>query len=344
VVNDVAESKTDRLKRIGRKTLAALLLTGSAAFFLSGCSSEATVDLAPAPVPLDKTVVTVNGEPLSLDEFDSEFRLMQIYYSAVTEGDMRTIKRRLFEQVINRRILVQEARKIGLRMTQKEVDETFREAVKDGTEDFSSFLKSRGVNEQAWKWKFLREKLARKLVEQEVNAKVQITPDEVEDYYWSHLSEYWRPDAVRARHLVVQKRNDLEKALNGLQKGEDFQRITSTFSVGMEKAQGGDWGFMDSDRLSAAYWNVLTKLKPGEISKPLKDEFGYHLFQLIEWRPRRMRSFAEAKEKIRDSLLKEEQDLRFDQWMSGLKKKATIKVNREMALIVGVTLEGLREE
>jgi peptidyl-prolyl cis-trans isomerase C len=344
VVKDVAESKTHGLKRKFRQASAALLLTGSAAFFLSGCSPEPTVDLAPAAVPLDKTVVTVNGEPLSLDEFDSEFRLMQIYYSAVTEGDMRTIKRRLFEQVINRRILVQEARKIGLKMTQKEVDETFREALREGSEDFSATLKSRGVNEQSWKWKFLREKLARKLVDQEVNAKVQITPEEVEEHYWSHLSEYWKPEAVRARHLVVQRKNDLEKVLNGLQKGEDFPRITSTFSAGMEKAQGGDWGFMDSDRLSSAYLKVLRSLKPGEISKPLKDEFGYHLFQLIEWRPRRMRSFAEAKEKIRDSLLKEEQDLRFDQWMAGLKKKATIKVNREMALIVGVTLEGLREE
>ena len=57
-----------------------------------------------------------------------------------------------------------------------------------------------------------------------------------------------------------------------------------------------------------------------------------------------MQSFAEVKNQIDESLLKEEQDQRFDQWMAGLKKKATIRVNQEMAPVVGVTLEGLREE
>lgn len=286
----------------------------------------------------------MNGEPISLEEFDNEFRLMTIHYSAVSEGDMRAIKRRLFEQVINRRLLVQEARKTGLKMTQGEVDETFRDALKDAPEDFQAILKVQGVSEQAWKRKLLQERLARKLVEQEVNSKVLITPEEVEEYYWSHLSDQWKNEVVRARHLVVRKRADLEKVLDGLKKGEDFPRMAATFSAGMERTQGGDWGFMDRDRLNPAYLKVLADLKPGEISKPFKDDFGYHLFQLIERRPKKMLSFVEMKDSVRDSLLKEEQDLRFDQWMAGLKKKTTIRVNQEMAPVVGVTLEGLREE
>ena len=323
---------------------AGFLLFGSLNFILAGCHSQPLVDLVPLPVPPDKTVVTVNGEPLSLEEFDNEFRLMSIHYSAVTEGDMRAIKRRLFEQVINRRLLVQEARKIGLKLTQVEVEETFHEALKDSPDDFLSILKVQGVGEQSWKRKLLQERLARKLVDQEVNAKVEIKPEELEDYYWSNLSGYWKSEAVRARHLVVKKSTDLQKVLSGLKKGEDFQRLVSTFSAGPEKAEGGDWGFMALDRISEAYLKALSALKPGEISKPLKDDFGYHLFQLLEWRPRRMQPFTEVKNQINESLLKEEQDQRFDQWMAGLKKKATIRVNQEMAPVVGVTLEGLREE
>ena len=152
------------------------------------------------------------------------------------------------------------------------------------------------------------------------------------------------PEAVRARHLVVQKPGDLKKVLDGLGKGDDFSRMASLFSAGPEKTEGGDWGFMATDRMPTAYLKALLVLKPGEISKPLKDDFGYHLFQLLEWRPRRMRSFTEAKELIRDSLVKEEQDQRFDQWMDGLKRKASIRVNQDMAPVVGVTLEGLSEE
>ncbi len=330
--------------RIHSWAAAGVLLLGSFLSILAGCTSQPMVDLPPAGVPPEKTVVTVNGEPLSLEEFDNEFRLMSIHYSAVTEGDMRTIKRRLFEQVINRRLLVQEARKIGLKMTQEEVDETFRDALKDVPEDFLTILKVQGVGEQAWKRKLLQERLARKLVDLEVNNRVKVTPEEVEDYYWSHLNDYWKSEGVRVRHLVVKKKTDLQKALDGLKKGEDFSRIASTFSLGPEKSSGGDWGFMALDRISSDYRKAFSSLKPGEVSKPVRDEFGYHLFQLVEWRARRMQSFAEVRSEISDSLLKEEQDLRFDQWMSDLKKKATIRVNQEMAPVVGVTLEGLREE
>ena len=309
-----------------------------------GCHPRPTVDLAPPRVPPDKTVVTVNGEPLSLEEFDNEFRLMQIYYSAVSEGDMRAIKRRLFEQVINRRLLVQEARRIGLTMTQEEADQAVKEAQRDGSEEFPAILRAHGVNESSWKRKVLQEHLVSKLVDQEVNRKVQITPAEVEDYYWSHLSRFWRPAAVRARHLIVQKRGDLLKVLASLKKGEDFAKVAATFSVDLERTEGGDWGYMETDRIPSSYLKALLVLAPGEVSKPLKDEFGYHLFQLIGWRPRRMQTFPEVKDAIHDSLLKEEQDLQFDQWMADLKKRSMIKVNEQMAPVVGVALEGSREE
>ncbi len=314
------------------------------ACLLPGCRPSPAVDLTPPSVPADRTVVTLNGEAISLDEFDSEFRMMQIHYSAVSEGDMRSIKRRLFEQVLNRRLLLQEARKIGLTMSQAQAVDTLKGALKDMPEDFGVLLKARGVNQDAWKRRILQEALARKVVDREVNSRVHILPEEVEEYYWSHLSDYWQPAAVHLRHLVVQRKSDLAKVLQSLKKGEEFGKVASVFSLDPERGQGGDWGFMDLDRLSPAYLKVLSGLKPGEISKPLKDNFGYHLFQLLDRRPRRMQPFEEVKGSIHDSLLKEEQDHRFDEWMEDLKKKSTIKVNQEMAPVIGVTLEGMSEE
>ncbi len=311
---------------------------------MAGCSSGTPVDLTPPYVPQDKTVVTVNGEPLSLEDFDTEFRLMQINYSAVTEGEMRAIKRRLFEQVINRRLLLQEARRDGIQLTAAEAQEAFQDALKGVPEDFWAILKVKGVSPDSWKRKLLQERLAQKVVDTEVNSKVEITPAEVEEYYWTHLTNYWSPREVHARHLIVQRKADLEKALAALQKGEDFATVTCAFSVGLERSQGGDWGFLAEDRLPSEYDKALSSLKPGEISKPLKDNFGYHLFQLIGWRDRQMIPFSQSRTGIHDDLMKEEEDFRFDQWMAGLKRQSVIKVNQEMAPVIGVTLEDLREE
>lgn len=319
-----------------------LLACASLAVLFLGCAKDLEIDLLPIPVPPAKTAAIVNGEPIGLEEFDNEFRLMQIYYSAVSEGDMRPIKLRLFEQVIDRHLLVQEARRIGLKLTYDEVDGTFRDALKDVRDDYRVILKRRGVSEDAWRHKLLQERLVQKLVEKEVNAKAQVASHDVTEYYWAHLGDYRLPAAVRARHLVVRTRPKLQKALDALKKGHDFSRIAETFSQDPSVSSGGDWKFMETDRLPAVYLSALSTLAPGQISKPLKDDFGYHLFQLIEWRPERMRTLAEVRGKIRDELLKREQDKRFGLWMAVLKKKANIKVNQDMAPIVGAALEGTR--
>ncbi len=304
-----------------------------------GCAQDGYLDLAPAPVPPEKVLVKINGEPLSIDEFDSEFLMMRIHYSAVTERDMRAIKKRLFEQIINRRILVQQARKDGIRLTQAEADQALKDLLKDGPEAPWQVLKARGISRDSWKRKVLQELLAKKVVAREVDPQVRITDKEVEDYYWSHLSDYWTPEAVHVRHLVVQRKADLERVEAGLAQGEEFPKLISVFSAGPERSQGGDWGMMDVDRLPAAYLSALKPLKTGEISKPLKDVFGYHLFQLLGRSPRRMRPFAEVRDRIRTSLEREEKDQRFDEWMAGLKKASTIEINKDMAPVVGVVWE-----
>lgn len=315
-----------------------------ACLFLAGCSKEPMVDLPPAEVPPDRTVATVNGERLSLEEFDNEFRLMMIHYSAVSGGDMRAIKRRLFEQVIDRRIILQEARRAGLKLTRQEVEATFQESLQEQPEDLRSLLKARGVSEEAWRRKLLQERMARKLVDREVNSQGGLQEREIEDYYWSHLRDYWRPESIRALHLVVRKKAGLDLALKDLAQGMDFASVVAARSEGMEKDRGGDGGPLDLDRIPSAYRKALLRLKPGEMTGPLKDHYGFHLFQLVERRPLRMASYEEVKTEILEGLTKEERDLRFAQWMGDLKRRTSVAVNKDMALLVGVDLEAGRKD
>jgi peptidyl-prolyl cis-trans isomerase SurA len=306
---------------------------------LSLYACESTVDFKSPQVPPDKVAVLINGEPVPLEEFDTEFRLMAIHYSAVSEGQMRAIKRRLFDQVVDRRLLVQEAQKEGLKLTQKEWNQDVQAAFQQMPDDFLDILKVQGVSQEAWKRKLLQERLAAKLVDKDVNALVEITPQEVEDYYWSHLGDYWKPESARAFHLIVQKHGDLDKALKRLKAGEDFSKVAGDLSLADDKSQGGDWGEMPVDNVPDPYLKILRGLKPGQISKPFHDHFGYHLFQLVGFEPRKMQDFTQVRLTIHDSLLKEEQDLRFDQWMLDLKRRSVIRINPDLAPVLGVTLE-----
>jgi|GEM_PF-1068575 len=309
--------------------------------FLTGC--DATVDMSPRPVEPDQAVVLLNGEPISLEEFDTEFRLMEIHYSAVTETQMRVIKRRLFDQVVDRRLLVQRARQEGLKITRAELEKALTEGLRDAPPGYLNTLKDQGVDEEAWKRKVAQEFLVRKLVEKDVYPKVEIASDEVEAYYWSHLGDYWEAAALRARHLVVQGPRELNEALKSLKAGVPFEKVAAQMSLAPERFEGGDWGWIPIGDVRPKYRKVLESLKPGEVSGPLRDVYGYHLFQLIENRPTRMQPFVEVRDRIQKQLQKQERDHRFIEWMTDLKKTAVVEVNPELGSTVGIQWEDSRD-
>jgi parvulin-like peptidyl-prolyl isomerase len=268
---------------------------------------------------------------------------MAIHYSAVTETQMRVIKRRLFDQVVDRRLLVQRARHRGVQVTRSEMEKALREALRDAPQGFIEILKDQGVEEGAWKRKVAQEFLVRKLAEQEVYRKVKIGDAEVEAYYWSHLGVYWQPEAIRARHLVVSSFRELQKVQARLTAGEPFEKVAADSSLAPPVKEGGDWGWLPMEGLSRRYARALLALKPGEVSKVVQDGFGWHLFQLIEIRPTRMREFRNVEGEIRDNLVKLEQNRRFILWIDGLKKTATVEVNQDLASIVGIVWEDSRD-
>ncbi len=316
-------------------------LAGTLGTLSAGCTSY--VDLPRRPVAPENAVLVLNGEPIGLEEFDDDFRLMAIHYSAVSEGDMRRMKRVLTERVIDQHLLCQEARLLGIRIKRQEFEKALQDASKDSPEHFTVILKKQGVKVETWKRGILRKLIIDRLTEQEVFRKVRITRDEVEDYYWSHLSEARHPESVRVRHLVVRGHADLAAAKKRLAAGEPFENVALDLSAGPAKAQGGLWDWMPIEYLPPLYAKAIEGLVPGGVSGLYRDGFGYHVFQLLDRRSESMRPLSEVAGDIHDRLLRQEKDYRFDQWMTGLKEKAVIRVNREMETLIGEIPEANRE-
>jgi peptidyl-prolyl cis-trans isomerase C len=314
--------------------LSGFLLLGTGLF---GCTSY--VSLPPRAIASDAVILTLNGEPLCLEDYDTDFRLMSIHYSAVSEGDIRRMKRYLSERVIDHRLLYQESLRRGVRITRREFEEELRRVSAEVPEDFPLILKGQGVTIEAWKRIILLQLFVAKLVKREVFDGVRITQQEVEDYYWSHLSEFQLPAAVRVRHLVVRSSVELAKVRKRLKEGDSFGQVAVEHSLGAARAEQGEWGWTPLENMSPCFRKALSGLEPGEISESCRDHYGYHVFELLERRPRRLQTLGEARERIHDQLLKLEQGFRFDQWMTGLKEKAVVRVNQEMAPLVGIIPE-----
>jgi peptidyl-prolyl cis-trans isomerase C len=125
-------------------------------------------------------------------------------------------------------------------------------------------------------------------------------------------AEYIEEARRRARddHLVEDEAQ-AKAAVERLKKGEDFAKVAAELSKdpGSGK-EGGDLGWFTKDRMVPEFAEAAFKLKKGEISEPVKSQFGWHVIKLEDKRSKPLPDFAAVKPQIDQYLeRKAQQDL-----------------------------------
>lgn len=88
-------------------------------------------------------------------------------------------------------------------------------------------------------------------------------------------------EILRAAHILVRhefEANDLQRKLG---EGKSFEVLAQDFSLCPSSARGGDLGEFPKGRMVPAFEKALLKLSVGEISPPVKTQFGYHLIKRL---------------------------------------------------------------
>ena len=152
---------------------------------------------------------------------------------------------------------------------------------------------------------------ARKWIVQRVASELNVTEDECREYYDSHAQEFFLPAQLRVSHLflaappetpsqvVEAKKAAIETLSARLASGEDFAILVAQNSEDeATKLNGGDLGYLSATRMPPDFVEASTKLKPGEISKPIRTRLGFHILKLVDAQAPRQRSFDEVQDDI----------------------------------------------
>lgn len=141
---------------------------------------------------------------------------------------------------------------------------------------------------------------------------IELSDDELFEYYEANPEEFTQEEQVRARHILLQVGGDRteqqaeEQMLvirDRLEAGEDFATLATELSDDPgSKAQGGDLGFFGRGQMIGEFEEAAFSAVAGEVVGPVKTNFGYHLIQVEERRDAGRSSFAEAQEQIRGRL------------------------------------------
>lgn len=227
--------------------------------------------LARAAAPM--TLATVNGKAVTTKDIDLTLSHLNATQKKQILGDPNA-KRKLVDNLIDQEVLIQEAERL-------KVDED------------PEFKESMAI--------FRRQFLVNKVLEKTLKA--QVTDANAKKFYEQHKLRY-STDQVRAQHILL---TDEKTAQDILKKAKepnaDFLALAEKFSKDPSaKTNRGELGFFPRDRMVSEFTDAAFAANPGQVTGPIRTDFGYHIIKVIEKKPGKALNYEEVEAKVKDDL------------------------------------------
>jgi len=168
------------------------------------------------------------------------------------------------------------------------------------------------------------------VLKKEIEENAVVTDAEIKEFYGTNPDKFKTGPEIRASHILVETEEKANDILNSIIKGESFAELAKTFSIDTGSAQnGGDLGYFSRGRMVPEFEEAAFSLKKGEVSKPVKTTYGYHILKATDKREGTQVELKDTKETIHKQLVNEKQKALFDSYIERLKKKSEIKKDDE---------------
>jgi peptidyl-prolyl cis-trans isomerase SurA len=290
---------------------AALLIT------LAACNSKAGGDV----------MATVDGRKILKSDVDSYYDNQVASAQQQPTGEQATALRlNILHQLIEDEIVMRRAEKLGLIATDEEIDRKYNEyRSPNSEEEFEKRLKEKKISVPDFKRDIRRSITLEKVMNKEVSSKINVTEQDISDYYNSHKGEFNlietqyhlaqimvtpapNPQAQnqneKAQNLA-EARKKIDMIANRLESGDDFASLAMKYSEDPETSgNGGDLGTTPEsglNRADPATRDAVMKLKPGQFSPVITvlgqgNQFvGFRIVRLVSKEPAGQREFNDPR-------------------------------------------------
>ena len=290
----------------------ALLLAGTAALAAdappkaNAAPKADTAAAAPASEPvktgvlLDRVVAIVNDGVISQSDLDEQTAMivdrLKEQKTQLPPDDV--LRKQVLERLIMQEIQLQRADRIGLKITDEQVNAQLADlAQRNGIplSQLPTTLAQQGVDYAGLRDNFRKEMTLQALRQRDVLGKINVTPRELEqfierlkklpsetdEYNVSHILIAIPQDATQAR---VDELSKLAQDIYDRSKNEDFGRLAVAYSNSQTALEGGALGWRKGPELPTVLAEVVAGMKAGDVSKPIATPNGFHLFKLNDIR------------------------------------------------------------
>jgi peptidyl-prolyl cis-trans isomerase C len=145
---------------------------------------------------------------------------------------------------------------------------------------------------------FIRNKLLMETILQ-TEGKAAVSEQAMKKVYEDAVKQMGGDEEVRARHILVPTEDEAKTILADLKKGANFETVAKEKSKDPgAAAQGGDLGYFTKDQMVPEFADVAFKLQKGQLSDPVKSQFGWHIIKVEDKRSKAPPPFEQVKDQV----------------------------------------------
>jgi peptidyl-prolyl cis-trans isomerase C len=295
--------------------------------------------------PKEQAAAVVNGQRIPISDLDRELRVMMArkpeLRSKVNIDMLRKVRKQLLNYLIERELLIQAGRKVGLEAQAVEIDAEFASVEQrfPSGAAFKQALEQEGLTEEKLRKLIERRLTVKKMLEIKIYPTAKSVADEdVVSFYEEKKEEFVEPEQVRSRHILIevapnadnQQKSDAKSKIQAILEkakgGADFAELASEYSQCPSASQGGDLGYFSRGRLAKTFEDAAFRLQPGQLSEVVETQFGYHIILVLDRKPETQLEFEKVGERIKEFLHGREMNIAVENWLISAKEKATINI------------------
>jgi peptidyl-prolyl cis-trans isomerase SurA len=271
------------------------------AILVFGTAYPQTRELATQGEMLDRVVAIVNDGIVLNSDLDTEIDLVteRLHEQKLELPPQSVLRQQVLERLVLREIQMQRANHDGIKVSDDTLNSALQDVAKRNSISLSQLpaaLAQQGVDYAAYRDEIRKEITLNLLRQRDVLQHISVTPREIDQFLDKQAKTPSERSEYNVSHILIavgQEANQAQldaaakRAADVYQRakaGEDFAKLAVAYSNSQTALEGGALGWRKGSELPTFLTDTVAKLKPGEVSEPLRTPTGYHIIKLNEVR------------------------------------------------------------
>jgi foldase protein PrsA len=308
--------------------LAALALAVAAA----GCGGDGGDDDASDIDVPPNAIAVVGDREVTKEEYDRLLASAEKTYEARDQEfpaagtpEFAQLRNAIVRSLVEQKQFEIAAEELDVTVTDEDVDKRLDELKQqffEGDEQkYKDELEAQGLTEEQVRTD-LRTRILSEEVFKKVTSEVKVTDEDIQAYYDENQAQFETPASREVRHILVKTKARADQLHAQLEAGADFAKLARQFSQDpASKKEGGKFNAQQGATV-APFDKVAFDLDTGELSAPVKTQFGWHIIEAVgDIQEKSTQDLSQVEDQIRDTLLEEKKNTRINEWIEELRAR-----------------------